>query len=452
MLSKCYPILRISYYICYMIKTKYLKIITAISLTSILALQLMWLCNTYILIRNNISEEINQILYTGMEDEAITRLNKTPKGTNIKGEAATDSIPEITYLEEGLYNLGYYISIEDVDSIASTLLLEHKISSDFILNLINPKTGEVLQQSKKGNFCLWNAIHSKEIPIRTDLSQTVQMILVNPHWSIFARMGILLLSTAVMVVFAFIGLFYQIKIIITERKIARLKEDFSYAMIHDMKTPISSAIMCTSRLHSGKLDDKPEIKNHYFTIVENELEHLLALSNKVLTLAKLEQHKLEMNKKEVPLSPMIEDLIEKFTIKTEKTIHFTTDLKTEKVYADEEFLKEAISNLIDNAIKYSKESVKINISSSSDANHDIINIYDNGIGIPQKDQKKIFEKFERASAIKQTRKGGPSGFGLGLNYVYQVMEAHEGRVYINSKEGEFSEFSLLIPKIIESYD
>lgn len=414
MLSKCYPILRISYYICYMIKTKYLKIITAISLTSILALQLMWLCNTYILIRNNISEEINQILYTGMEDEAITRLNKTPKGTNIKGEAATDSIPEITYLEEGLYNLGYYISIEDVDSIASTLLLEHKISSDFILNLINPKTGEVLQQSKKGNFCLWNAIHSKEIPIRTDLSQTVQMILVNPHWSIFARMGILLLSTAVMVVFAFIGLFYQIKIIITEREIARLKEDFSYAMIHDMKTPISSAIMCTSRLHSGKLDDKPEIKNHYFTIVENELEHLLALSNKVLTLAKLEQHKLEMNKKEVPLSPMIEDLIEKFTIKTEKTIHFTTDLKTEKVYADEEFLKEAISNLIDNAIKYSKESVKINISSSSDANHDIINIYDNGIGIPQKDQKKIFEKFERASAIKQTRKGGPSGFGLGL--------------------------------------
>ena len=407
---------------------------------------------TYILIRNNISEEINQILYTGMEDEAITRLNKTPKGTNIKGEAATDSIPEITYLEEGLYNLGYYISIEDVDSIASTLLLEHKISSDFILNLINPKTGEVLQQSKKGNFCLWNAIHSKEIPIRTDLSQTVQMILVNPHWSIFARMGILLLSTAVMVVFAFIGLFYQIKIIITERKIARLKEDFSYAMIHDMKTPISSAIMCTSRLHSGKLDDKPEIKNHYFTIVENELEHLLALSNKVLTLAKLEQHKLEMNKKEVPLSPMIEDLIEKFTIKTEKTIHFTTDLKTEKVYADEEFLKEAISNLIDNAIKYSKESVKINISSSSDANHDIINIYDNGIGIPQKDQKKIFEKFERASAIKQTRKGGPSGFGLGLNYVYQVMEAHEGRVYINSIEGEFSEFSLLIPKIIESYD
>ena len=447
MLSKCYPILRISYYICYMIKTKYLKIITAISLTSILALQLMWLCNTYILIRNNISEEINQILYTGMEDEAITRLNKTPKGTNIKGEAATDSIPEITYLEEGLYNLGYYISIEDVDSIASTLLLEHKISSDFILNLINPKTGKVLQQSKKGNFCLWNAIHSKEIPIRTDLSQTVQMILVNPHWSIFARMGILLLSTAVMVVFAFIGLFYQIKIIITERKIARLKEDFSYAMIHDMKTPLSSILMGTRILRSGKLDDKPERKEKYFDIMEDEEEHLLALVNKVLTLSKLEEGKLLLEKTEVELRPIIEDLIEKFTAKAEKQVEFALDLQEEKAYADEEFLKEALSNLIDNAIKYSGESVQIKISSSASTDgYTHISVTDNGMGIPLKEQGKIFEKFERASAVIRNRKEGASGFGLGLNYVLHVVEAHHGSVKLESIEGEYSKFTINIPQ------
>ena len=218
-------------------------------------------------------------------------------------------------------------------------------------------------------------------------------------------------------------------------------------MIHDMKTPISSAIMCTSRLHSGKLDDKPEIKNHYFTIVENELEHLLALSNKVLTLAKLEQHKLEMNKKEVPLSPMIEDLIEKFTIKTEKTIHFTTDLKTEKVYADEEFLKEAISNLIDNAIKYSGASVAITISSFCKPDGAVvIKVKDNGFGIPLKDQSRIFEKYERASATERSRKGGASGFGLGLNYVFRVAEAHGGTVEVESIEGEYSEFSLSLPQ------
>lgn len=421
------------------------------SLASIFALQLMWLCNTYMLIRENICEEIDQILYKAIEEEALKRFDKTPKGTNIEG-GSTDSIPEITYLEEGLYNLGYYISIKDVDSISSTLLLKHNINSDFILNIINPKTKEVLQQSKKESLFLLGAIHSKKIPIRINQSQAVQMILVDPHQAIFTRMGLLLLATVVMVIFAFIGLFYQIKIILTERKIAQLKEDFSYAMIHDMKTPISSAIMCTSRLHSGKLDNKPEIRNKYFNIVESELEHLLTLSNKVLTLAKLENKKLEMNKKEFLLTPMIQDLIEKFSLKADKPVLFTTNLKTEKVCGDEEFLKEAVSNLIDNAIKYSKESVEININSLSDDNYDIINVYDNGIGIPEKDKKKIFEKFERASAVKRIRKGGAAGFGLGLNYVYQVMEAHGGRVYINSIEGEFSEFSLLIPKIIKNYD
>ena len=70
-----------------------------------------------------------------------------------------------------------------------------------------------------------------------------------------------------------------------------MREDFSYAMIHDMKTPLSSIIMCANFLHSGRLDDKPEIKEKYFTIIENESDHLLMLTNKVLTLSKLDVYK-----------------------------------------------------------------------------------------------------------------------------------------------------------------
>lgn len=283
------------------------------SLASIFALQLMWLCNTYMLIKENICEEIDQILHKAIEEEALKRFDETPKGTNIEG-GSTDSIPEITYLEEGLYNLGYYISIEDVDSIISTLLLKHKINSNFILNIINPKTKEVLQQSKKESLFLLGAIHSEKIPIRIDKSQAIQMILVDSHQTIFARMGLLLLTTAVMVIFAFIGLFYQIKIILTEKKIAQLREDFSYAMIHDMKTPLSSITMCTDFLHSGRLDNKPEMKEKYFTIVKNEADHLLTLTNKILTLSKLENHKLEMDKRSILLKPIIEDLKEKFIV------------------------------------------------------------------------------------------------------------------------------------------
>ena len=153
-----------------------------------------------------------------------------------------------------------------------------------------------------------------------------------------------------------------------------------------------------------------------------------------------------MSRTVFPLEPMIDDLIEKFSTKCTKPLHFTTNLQAKEVCADEEYLKEAISNLIDNAIKYSKESVEIDISSLSNATHTLIKVHDNGIGISEKDRKHIFEKFERASAFKRSRLGKVAGFGLGLNYVYQVMDAHEGSVTVSSVEKEFSEFILYIPK------
>lgn len=112
---------------------------------------------------------------------------------------------------------------------------------------------------------------------------------------------------------------------------------------------------------------------------------------------------------------------------------------------DEEFLKEALSNLIDNAVKYSGEEVEITFSSGRLPGEDYIKVHDTGFGIPLKDQSKIFEKYERASAADRSRYGGPAGFGLGLNYVLRVVEAHRGRVTLESIEGEYSEFTIYLP-------
>ena len=84
-------------------------------------------------------------------------------------------------------------------------------------------------------------------------------------------------------------------------------------MIHDMKTPLSSILACTSFLHSGKMESM-QLKERYFCIIEDETGHLLNLTNKVLTLSKLENHKLEMSRTVFPLEPMIDDLIEKFSL------------------------------------------------------------------------------------------------------------------------------------------
>ena len=225
-----------------------------------------------------------------------------------------------------------------------------------------------------------------------------------------------------------------------------MREDFSYAMIHEMKTPLACILMGTRMLKSGKLDIFPDKREKHFQILEDESEHLLSLTNKVLTLSKLENAQLRLWKKEIQLRPMLEDLIEKYTAKADKRVHFSLHLESEWVYADEEFLKEAIGNLVDNSIKYSGEEVDIQISSlRQDYNFYLIKVRDNGIGIPLKDQSRIFEKYERASAADRSRKGGASGFGLGLNYVFRVAEAHGGKVCVESIEGEYSEFLLFLP-------
>lgn len=430
-----------------------IKIFTILGLLAMITLQSVWLCNAYIQFSKSIYKESNETLRKSLNLEASIRFERTPKGTEIVGapvKKSNEIIPEIAYLNEGLLKLGLKLSLTDVDSLAIDLLKDTDIESTIVICLINSKTKEILDRSRNDlDIPSLGIIKTDIIPVRKDLSQGVQMILLNPYYTIIQRMTLLLVATVILMIFVIGCIVYQIKIINKQNKIAQLREDFSYAMIHDMKTPLGSITMCTNFLHSGRLDDKPEMKDKYFTIIENEADHLLSLTNKILTLSKLENNKLEMDKKKILLEPIIEDLKEKFIAKSTKTIHFTIKLDAKEVYADEEFFKELISNLIDNAIKYSKESIEIRISSHSDEKYTIVKVYDNGIGISEQDQRTIFDKFERASATKRTKFGGAAGFGLGLNYVYQVIEAHEGKVIVNSIEGEFSEFILFIPKIME---
>ena len=124
---------------------------------------------------------------------------------------------------------------------------------------------------------------------------------------------------------------------------------------------------------------------------------------------------MEMRLSCVALAPMLERLIEKFKAKSEKPLHFALDLKVPTVTADEEYLEEVFSNLIDNAVKYSnKEEVEISITSETDKAYTIIRVHDNGMGIAQKHLPNVFNKYERGAASKRIRKGGATGFAPGI--------------------------------------
>ena len=424
-----------------------LSALTFLGLIGALALQAVWLYNVYTLIRNDIQKECTSILDTALYEETNIISSHIPDGYEILGGPQNDSISSNTYLYEGIYKLGLQYSITEIDSIAGVYLHKKDINADYVICNVNPKTKEIYDKSNTHKLFQLGLIKSDIIPTRLDFSQGVQIILENPFKYIFERMGLLIISTLIILSFVISCIICQIRIIARMNKIFQIREDFTYAMIHDMKTPLSSIFTALYFLHSGRLDNKPETKEKYYTIAENEVDHLLTLTNKVLTLSKLESHKLEMNREDVSLEPMVENLTVKFTAKAQKPVRFTADLKAPAVYADKEYLEEILSNLIDNAIKYSKpEGVDIRIRSELNEKYTVVKVHDNGLGISEADQRTIFNKYERAAAGRKKNKNRPSGFGLGLNFVQQVMHAHEGKVFVTSIEGEFTEFALLFPR------
>lgn len=442
-------------------KEKHVKVFTVLGLVAILALQSVWLWNTYTIIAKEVKEKSDTAFKNAVFMEMDYRMNHMKKSDPdtlrmIQAELSIelDTTNTINMLgislgmeiqEELAVKYNSHPSLEKLDSIYSFILAAGDMKARVICCQTD-SLGNIQLTSENAELPTWGVIKTQIVPVRLDKGKCLQAVLVNPYWVIFQRMGILLIATALIMIFVVYCILFQIRIIGRQNKIAKLREDFSYAMIHDMKTPLSSILMGTQILESGKLDAFPEKRTHYFRILKDEGEHLLSLTNKVLTLAKLENHQLKPEKTLFPVRQLLDDLTEKFSAKAEKKVTFLFDLHTEQVWGDEEFLKEAISNLIDNAIKYSGESVEVTLSAVLSADNILsLKVKDNGFGIPLKDQSHIFEKYERASAALRSRYGGASGFGLGLNYVLRVAEAHGGSVKVESIEGEYSEFTINIP-------
>ena len=216
-------------------------------------------------------------------------------------------------------------------------------------------------------------------------------------------------------------------------------------MIHDMKSPLQSILMGAQIMASGKLPEGSEKAVRICAAMTDECDHLLTLSNRVVTLTQMERGELELHKTAVVLRSLLDDLSGKFRLKAPKPVAFEVDCPSDfRVMADAFCLREMLSNLIDNAIKYSREEVSIRLSAESGADGSVtIRVRDNGIGIPPREQQRIFGKFERVAS--GSRATGASGFGLGLNFVWQVVRAHGGRVEVRSDGMSYSEFAVVLP-------
>ena len=420
------------------------SIVSAVAVLLLLALY-MWM--TYRSVTRDITERASAQLTWAMFYESYQRADLVTQGDTLslpeaRGNLSLDS--SVEGMNDALSRIYHSeISLDTIAIFVDSLLSVAHINRDVTIQEVNAE-GKVLRQNNDRSSS-WS-IKTKPVSIRRDQSKAVLIALNNPYPELAQRLSPLFLISAIILGFFAIIIIQLLGFITEQEQMTELRNDFSYAMVHDMKSPLSSIIMGAHFLHSGKVDDKPQIKEKYYSIIESEAEHLLALVNKLLTISKLENKKLILNKNDIDLEPIIDDLVEKAKAKATKPIEVNTVLEVKKVMADEQYLTEAIVNLIDNAIKYSKDEIEISIKTFDTDKNVLLKVRDNGIGITKEEQQVIFDKFGRAAIHEKNRKGGVSGFGLGLNYVDQVMQAHGGKVTVSSEKDKYSEFTLYIPK------
>ena len=424
---------------------KYVSIVSAVAVLLLLGVY-MWM--TYRSVTNDIREKAANQLTWAMFYEGYSRAEIVTKGDTLSLPESRGNLSLASSVEgiNDALSLKYHseLSLDTVAMYVDSLLSVVHINRNITIQEVDT-SGLVVRQNNDRKTS-WSLL-TKPVSIRRDQSRAIRMALNNPYPELARRLSPLFLLSAFILGFFAVIIVQLLRFITEQEQMAELRDDFSYAMVHDMKSPLSSIIMGAHFLHSGKVDDKPQIKEKYYTIIEDEAEHLLTLVNKLLTISKLENKKLILNKNEIDLVPIIDDLVEKAKAKATKPLKVTTSLEVTQVMADGQYLTEAIANLIDNAVKYSKDEIEMSIKTFDTDKNVLLKVRDNGIGISRDEQQVIFDKFGRAAIHEKNRKGGVSGFGLGLNYVDQVMRAHGGKVTVSSEKEKFSEFTLYIPKI-----
>ena len=425
------------------------KILSTAALIAILLIQMFWMWNTYNINARKLGKECDEIL----EEAIALELDKTNRCDSFFESGDTVANSNIYNSTLSLYDAIYKKSHQDanIDTltiIADSIIKAEKLPFRIDINKVNMKTGKVIEGKNINSniFPFLEEVKTNILPVRLDYSVGFQMTITNGSIYIIRHNWVLLLISILISIVIILSLIDQINYIDEQERVRLLREDFSYAMVHDMKSPLTSIIMGTKYLHSGVLEKKPEMKEKYFCIVEDEAQHLLALINRLLTISKLEHGKLHIQKAEVNLETMIEDVVDKYKAKSAKPIHITTRFGTTSALADEEYLKEAISNLVDNATKYSKEEINIQISTLENDKNVYIKVFDEGIGIAKSELKTIFNRFERAAEHEKDARKTRGGFGIGLNYVLQVINAHGGKISVKSEKDKWSEFTISLPK------
>lgn len=261
---------------------------------------------------------------------------------------------------------------------------------------------------------------------------------------LISQMSIWLFSSSILLV-VIIFFAYTLWVILKQKRLSEIKNDFINNMTHEFKTPISTISSSAELLKTGSLDADPDKRTRYYQMIGDESNRLKLQVEKVLQMAQFDTNEIDLNLKPCNLHELIKQAagsVQFLLDDKNGKIQFALNSTYPELKVDELHFTNIIRNLLDNAIKYCAHEPMIEMATTDVKNGIIISVKDNGIGITSAQKKQVFEKFYR---VPTGNVHNVKGFGLGLYYVKSLVEAHHGTVNVNS-DSTGSTFLLFFPR------
>lgn len=445
----------------------------SVALIGVIIFQIYWISNSYDLHNQTFHIEVN----TALEEVLNKETEETIIGHILEmQDSTTEPIIIETYrITEQTVNLddnsiagnlkdSIYIKQTDLNRIVGKvfqslatihpelpaisdkykiLLEERKITTPFILAFSKNDSVFDLTGGTPAQFTSAQAV--QKLPGINRNNEKVLAFFPETRSFILKRMWMTLIASAFFVILIAGSFFYMLAMLVRQKKLSDIKNDFVNNMTHELKTPIATVSAAMEALvQFDALDDRTKSLK-YIDLSRRELNRLAGMVENVLRISTFEKQQLVLFKETFNISQILEETAQKFILQNPDRVEFRFDLKGPGyIHADKFHLQNVINNLFDNAVKYSGPFALLDVSCYRENEFVVFVVGDHGMGISKEQQKHIFDKFYRVPtgdlhAVK--------GFGLGLAYVRQIVEAHGGTVGVKSQLGAGSEFTVALPEI-----
>jgi signal transduction histidine kinase len=316
------------------------------------------------------------------------------------------------------------INFTKLDSIFTNQLSKKGIKTPHYLVLLE-KDIKVGGSNKAKDIELSLFSNSKSTFLRPD--QNLRAYYEDPTIQALKKSSTGILLSLLLSLSVIFCLIYLLKIISTQKELAEIKNDLINNITHEFKTPIATISTAIEAIESFNVTDNKEKTKQYAAISAFQLKKLHVMVEKLLETATLDSESLMLQKEPTNIVDLIAKIAKKFELLTKKDIKFTTNIDSKILKIDLFHFENAISNLVDNAIKYGGDSIEINLNSVLNVTE--ISVADNGKGIDKSHQERIFDKFYR---VPKGNTHDVKGFGIGLYYTQKIIEKHNGSINVSS--------------------